>query len=120
MRNWAQQYNMDFFERTATQGKLGKHSVAAVGEDSSDELHSTGIQLAARNWRRAELFSIIDELKARDVPAAPTTNRTKYVIATAHHFDDNIETIFMKLFRGVHISKLHGVSATLAYHTSLP
>jgi tRNA(Ile)-lysidine synthase TilS/MesJ len=37
------------------------------------------------------------------------TTSTRYVICTAHTRDDQMETLMMKLIRGVHISNFHGV-----------
>lgn len=55
-----------------------------------------GIQAAARAWRRWELLRLQAAIGAD-------------WIATGHQRDDHLETLFLKLLRGVHLSRLHGM-----------
>jgi tRNA(Ile)-lysidine synthase len=55
-----------------------------------------GVQAAARAWRRAELLKLQTALRAD-------------WIATGHQRDDHLETLLLKLLRGVHLSRLRGM-----------
>ena len=57
----------------------------------------SGFQELARKWRIKESHNLLERLEGD-------------YIATAHHADDQIETLLLKILRGVHISKLHGMS----------
>jgi len=57
----------------------------------------SGFQESARKWRCTESQSLLESL------------RGDYIV-TAHHADDQIETLLLKILRGVHISKLQGMS----------
>lgn len=61
----------------------------------------------ARSWRISQSLQILDSL-----PGLPND---KY-IATAHHMEDQLETILMKLLRGAHITNFHGVSYSSFLH----
>eukprot|EP01038_Epipyxis_sp_PR26KG_P007598 gene7598-10347_t len=80
VRHWCNSYNLTFHERILPQ-----------------ELRvERGLQDTARKWRRSEsqfLLESREELKHG-------------LIATAHNSDDQIESFFMKLLRGVHLSRL--------------
>lgn len=56
---------------------------------------TSGLQVTARNWRRSESLKLLSEL-----------SETDSVVCTAHHRDDQTETLLMKLLRGVHISNI--------------
>ena len=58
----------------------------------------SGVQAAARAWRLAEAEALL---------AATQSDW----IATGHQRDDDLETFFMKLIRGCHLSRLQGLSA---------
>jgi tRNA(Ile)-lysidine synthase len=83
VRDLAAQYNVPFFSK--------KFDTLAFSKQ-----HHTGIQETARTLRY-EWFS---ELL--------TTQQYDY-LATAHHQDDHIETLFINLLRGCGISGLHGI-----------
>ena len=89
-----------------------------------------GLQATAREWRRKECFKIIsdhtdklalfEEIDAntpgspnllRDTPQSVDIRqeRRTAVFATAHHADDQQETILLKFLRGAHISNLQPV-----------
>ena len=87
-----------------------------------------GIQEWARNWRRDQCESIINQIRQnitisnnenddtnqinnnRTYNSKPDSNSIDYLIATAHHLDDQIETMMMKILRGAHITNLYPVS----------
>lgn len=60
-------------------------------------LAKTSIEETARNLRYDWFSSLLDEKK------------TAQWILTAHHADDNIETLLMNFFRGTGIKGLHGI-----------
>jgi tRNA(Ile)-lysidine synthase TilS/MesJ len=66
--------------------------------------NASNFQETTRDWRRQEARTLALELRRRSPEQGP------YVICTAHHHDDQLETILMKLFRGVFIANLQGVT----------
>ncbi len=61
------------------------------------------IQVAARELRYEWFYEIINE-------SAPNSHHPKFnYILTAHHLDDNIETVMMNFFKGTGISGLRGI-----------
>eukprot|EP00547_Thalassionema_nitzschioides_P000216 CAMPEP_0194214472 /NCGR_PEP_ID=MMETSP0156-20130528/15681_1 /TAXON_ID=33649 /ORGANISM="Thalassionema nitzschioides, Strain L26-B" /LENGTH=527 /DNA_ID=CAMNT_0038942731 /DNA_START=217 /DNA_END=1800 /DNA_ORIENTATION=- len=54
----------------------------------------------ARTWRRKIMYDLLDSL-------VPKGHRG--IIATAHHKNDSVETLMLKLLRGVHINNLSGM-----------
>lgn len=61
-----------------------------------------GLQATARIWRRSESLKILKEVANSALPY-----KANMFIATAHHKDDQVETLMLKLLRGVHISRLY-------------
>lgn len=59
-----------------------------------------GMQERARRWRRAEARNILNE------SIAEAGGGGRGVIATAHHRDDQAETVLLKALRGAHITKM--------------
>ncbi len=57
-----------------------------------------GVQAAARAWRREELLRLQAATQAD-------------WIATGHQRDDHLETLLLKLLRGVHLSRLRGMES---------
>lgn len=55
-----------------------------------------GMQAAARKWRRGESLALLDSTGAR-------------WIATGHQRDDHLETLLLKLLRGVHLAHIRGL-----------
>ena len=67
------------------------------------EQYKMGIQQAAREIRYAWFESLIKEM---NVQAA-----SKIVLLTAHHADDQVETVLMQFFRGTGLHGLTGIPA---------
>ena len=72
----------------------------ATAQFASDNKIST--QEAARNIRYQWFRELLDVAKKND-------SGENYYILTAHHADDNIETVVFNFFRGTGISGLHGI-----------
>jgi len=62
------------------------------------DAHKLGIQEAARLLRYQWFDTLLKE----------NTSRNTYLV-TAHHADDNVETVLFNIFRGTGISGLHGI-----------
>src|SRR5579863_2697900 len=58
----------------------------------------SGTQAAARAWRRDEATRLAVQTGAA-------------WIATGHQLDDHLETLVLKLLRGVHVTRLHGMAS---------
>lgn len=65
-----------------------------------------GFQAKARDWRRNECMKIINEKKKI---SNINNNKQEFYISTAHHENDQLETLMLKFLRGVHISNLSPV-----------
>ncbi len=65
--------------------------------------HKVSVQVAARNLRYAWFSKLLDD--SRTDPAAANY---KYLL-TAHHRDDNIETVLMNFLKGTGIAGLSGI-----------
>lgn len=81
MRSWSKQYGMPY------------HVYASPPTQHSA---SDGFQSNSRYWRRSHCETIASSLP-------------HCLVATAHHRDDQVETVLMKLLRGVSLPHLHGV-----------
>jgi tRNA(Ile)-lysidine synthase len=69
------------------------------------------IQVAARELRYGWFKELVDRPQTTDDDLPSTVDRrpsTAFVV-TAHHADDNIETLLMHFFRGCGIGGLHGI-----------
>lgn len=80
----AQYYKLDFYSRSLT-------------EDLQAQRFT---QELARKWRYTECKNLLDTFDS---------SRSSFV-ATAHHLDDQVESLLLKLLRGVHLTKLQIVS----------
>ena len=67
------------------------------------EVHKMGIQEAARDLRYRWFEQYILQMSV--------LTRKQHRIATAHHADDNVETVLMNLFKGTGIRGLRGMKA---------
>jgi len=72
------------------------------GPDSDPPQTTEGVQDKARRWRNNEL--------ARLAKAIEGSSR-EVVAAVAHHADDSVETILLKLLRGTSVTSLKGIDA---------
>lgn len=70
------------------------------------EQHKTSIQVAARELRYAWFNDIVN---GNDLPGYPDNNIIPRYIITAHHADDNIETVLMNFFKGTGITGMKGM-----------
>ncbi len=77
------------------------------------EANKIGIQEAARNTRYQWFEELVNGEWSMVNSVRPTVDRqlstVKLKLATAHHADDNIETVLFNIFRGTGISGLHGI-----------
>jgi tRNA(Ile)-lysidine synthase len=69
------------------------------------------IQVAARELRYGWFKELVDRPQTTDDGLPSTVDRRPWTafVATAHHADDNIETLLMHFFRGCGIGGLHGI-----------
>lgn len=67
------------------------------------EKNKVSIQIAARELRYNWFFELLD----RNIPNSQLL--IPNYLLTAHHADDNIETLLMNLFKGTGITGLHGI-----------
>jgi len=94
-----------FVQDLARSYSLPFHLREADANRTSRWQHS-GLQEDARNWRRSEAATLLGEIGS--------PYQAKFVV-TAHHCDDQTETVLMKLLRGVHLSNIKGMES-LARH----
>ena len=70
---------------------------------SHAKLNKTSIEETARNLRYDWFLQLLHDSKATDNPFS--------FLLTAHHADDNVETVMMNFFRGTGIKGLRGILA---------
>lgn len=70
----------------------------------SDRPASKGYQEQARQWRRQICLDWVERNKLVSSSGSPPLPP---LIATAHQSEDQVETFFLKILRGVHLSRLH-------------
>lgn len=92
VKTLAQQYNKELF-------------VTHFNTKIYAEENKLSIQEAARNLRYNWFTNIVTDWKN----AEKEQGNRQFFIATAHHANDNIETLLINFFRGTGISGLHGI-----------
>jgi tRNA(Ile)-lysidine synthase len=78
------------------------------------ETYKMGIQQAAREIRYAWFGALMQEILIQEQDYTKSALGAKLkpvVLLTAHHADDNVETVLMQLFRGTGIHGLTGIPA---------
>ncbi|XP_026191801.1 uncharacterized protein LOC34618318 [Cyclospora cayetanensis] len=65
-------------------------------------------QQLMRNWRRSETKALLIRMLQQEEQQHEQHQQRGFVL-TGHHADDQLETIFLKLLRGVHLLNLHGM-----------
>ncbi len=66
-------------------------------------------QVAARELRYSWFYELLDKPPRYQVPTPGTEPDTINYLITAHHADDNIETVLMNFFKGTGIAGLRGI-----------
>ncbi|MCX6331603.1 MAG: tRNA lysidine(34) synthetase TilS [Bacteroidetes bacterium] len=99
-----EQFVSDFANRLQIPLKVNRFDTAAYAQT-----YKMGIQQAAREIRYAWFAQLIQEIKSNE-SGTPKTN--KVVLLTAHHADDQVETVLMQLFRGTGLHGLTGIPET--------
>ena len=97
--NRDEQFVTDFAHRLQIPLKVNRFDTTAYAQT-----YKMGIQQAAREIRYAWFDQLIKEIKT-----SIGANKTKVVLLTAHHADDQVETVLMQLFRGTGLHGLTGI-----------
>ena len=92
VREWAENYSIPFHLREWQ----WKHQHISVSSNS------------ARQWRRKEAVAILKQILDNDNFPSSSARGS---IVTAHHNDDQTETMLLKILRGTHVTHLHGMRA---------
>lgn len=99
---------MLYFQEIFVQKIAESYGIPFFSRHLPEELRKeTSLQVSSRNWRRQESQKLAAELGQQ--LSSSGDHPSKYIICTAHTHDDNIETLIMKLLRGVHLSSFQGV-----------
>lgn len=94
-----EQFVTDFAKRLQIPLKVNRFETASYAQT-----YKMGIQQAAREIRYAWFDQLIKEIKTNE-----GDSKTKVVLLTAHHADDQVETVLMQLFRGTGLHGLTGI-----------
>ena len=95
----ARTYNLPFHIRRATKEQI-----------NSWQHNENSVQQYAREWRRREAARLLKEqCSLSESSGIYNSPNTRGFVVTAHHADDQTETILLKLLRGVHISSIGGM-----------
>lgn len=76
------------------------------------------MQERARRWRRFEAQDILTTSMGE--AGAGKEGRRRGFIATAHHRDDQAETVLLKALRGAHITKMQAGLSFLCFQRTIP
>jgi tRNA(Ile)-lysidine synthase len=101
VRALAEKYGVVFYSKTfdtKTVSQKEKKSIEATARD------------LRYNWFN-ELIGNTQLAKSNEVPAVNCPLPVAHWLLTAHHANDNIETVLMNFFRGTGIKGLHGILA---------
>ena len=82
-----------------------------AGAGAGAVVRPSSFQDTARLWRRRECRSILDGT------GTGTGTAGSAFIVTAHHLDDQTETLLLKVLRGAHLSNLSFMKRKGAAHT---
>ncbi|CDI78010.1 hypothetical protein, conserved [Eimeria acervulina] len=66
-------------------------------------------QQLMRNWRRVEAAALLTKIIHQQQQQQQQQQQHRGYLLTGHHADDQLETIFLKLLRGVNVLNLHGM-----------
>ena len=102
--SWAAKYGLPFYEHILPEAQR----------------NLIGLQARTREWRRKECLSILqaknEELREKTTRSISSSSSPPLcVYATAHHADDQMETMMLKLLRGAFISNLQPVSIPVGF-----
>jgi tRNA(Ile)-lysidine synthase len=82
----------------------------------SMESNQSNFHQAARDWRRRECALLADSWRKASSSSSSHSEPSRVRIASAHHADDQVETFFLRVLRGTHLSRLRGVSNPCILH----
>lgn len=86
------------------------HPVGAKDDDDATSTTTTFSQESARTWRRTRTSALLRQLTATtSCSNHQHYNRPVGFILTAHHADDSMESLLLKLLRGTHITNIRGM-----------
>ena len=94
VKKWCNTYGFPFHSKV-------REPSAAFGK--------SGVPCSAREWRRQECLQVLETIRANISHNVVSVGVPKSVIVTAHHSDDQVETVLMKILRGAHVTHLHGM-----------
>lgn len=111
------------FQLRGAESERDEHFVTALGQQYGVEVlvkkfdtekyaqeNKLSIQVAARALRYAWFNDILDIMKSSsNKEGAHCQPPTANFVLTAHHANDNMETLLMNFFKGTGISGLHGI-----------
>lgn len=97
--NRDEQFVTNFANRLQIPLKVNRFETASYAQ-----AYKMGIQQAAREIRYAWFDQLLKEIKT-----SAADRQLKVVLLTAHHADDQVETVLMQLFRGTGLHGLTGI-----------
>jgi len=93
----------EFFVRNLADKYKAQLHVQRFDTKKEAEENKTSIQVAARKLRYDWFKEILESEEWNQITGA------KNYLVTAHHRDDNVETVLMNFFKGTGIAGLHGI-----------